>query len=127
MRWLVDAMNVIGSRPDGWWRDRDAAIVRLVERLERFAATGGEQVTVVLEGPPRRPLDVELVEIAHAPRPGTDAADGEIARRVRADREPESIRVVTSDRRLREQVLELGAVVEGASTFRERIESIEFG
>ena len=38
MRWLVDGMNVIGTRPDGWWRDRDAAMLRLVDLLERWAA-----------------------------------------------------------------------------------------
>jgi hypothetical protein len=35
-RWIVDAMNVIGTRPDGWWRDRHAAMVRLVDLLERW-------------------------------------------------------------------------------------------
>ncbi|MGE5857760.1 MAG: RNA-binding protein, partial [Solirubrobacterales bacterium] len=38
MRWLVDAMNVIGSRPDGWWKDRHAAMLRLVDQLERWVA-----------------------------------------------------------------------------------------
>ncbi|MGB8503138.1 MAG: RNA-binding protein, partial [Mycobacterium sp.] len=38
MRWIVDAMNVIGSRPDGWWKDRRRAMVALVDRLERWAA-----------------------------------------------------------------------------------------
>ncbi|MFY9921120.1 MAG: hypothetical protein WAL26_22395, partial [Mycobacterium sp.] len=35
-RWIVDAMNVIGSRPDGWWKNRREAIVGLVDRLERW-------------------------------------------------------------------------------------------
>jgi hypothetical protein len=35
MRWYVDGMNVIGTRPDGWWRDRDAAMLHLVDLLER--------------------------------------------------------------------------------------------
>ena len=38
-RWIVDAMNVIGSRPDGWWKNRRGAMVRLVEQLERWAPT----------------------------------------------------------------------------------------
>ena len=52
MRWLVDGMNVIGTRPDGWWEDRHQAMVRLVDMLERWAAYGGEDVTVVFEQPP---------------------------------------------------------------------------
>ncbi len=54
MRWLVDGMNVIGTRPDGWWKDRHAAMVRLVGQLEMWAASGGEDVTVVFEQPPDR-------------------------------------------------------------------------
>ena len=38
VRWLVDGMNVIGTRPDAWWRDRHAAMTRLVDMLERWAA-----------------------------------------------------------------------------------------
>ena len=45
-------MNVIGSRPDGWWRDRDGAVRRLVARLQRLAATGGSPITVVADGRP---------------------------------------------------------------------------
>ena len=56
MRWIVDGMNVIGSRPDGWWRDRHAAMVHLVDRLERWAAADGEDVVVVFEQPPRPPI-----------------------------------------------------------------------
>ncbi len=41
MRWLVDGMNVIGTRPDGWWKDRHAAMVRLVGQLELWAASAG--------------------------------------------------------------------------------------
>ncbi|HWG72643.1 MAG TPA: hypothetical protein VG184_01170 [Acidimicrobiales bacterium] len=26
MRLIVDPMNVVGARPDGWWRERDAAV-----------------------------------------------------------------------------------------------------
>ena len=61
-------MNVIGSRPDGWWRDRHAAMVRLVDLLERWAADSGEDVTVVFEQPPRPPIDSSVIEVAHAKR-----------------------------------------------------------
>jgi predicted RNA-binding protein with PIN domain len=48
--WVVDGDNVVGSRPDGWWRDRAGAKRRLVERLERFAAARDVPVTVVFDG-----------------------------------------------------------------------------
>jgi CheY-like chemotaxis protein len=79
-RWLVDGMNLIGSRPDRWWNDRDGAVHRLVGELDRFAAATGEDVTVVFD---RRPPDLEpgrhgSVEVAFASRRGRDAADHEI-------------------------------------------------
>ena len=69
MRWLVDGMNVIGARPDAWWKDRDAAMLRLVDMLERWAAASGEDVTVVFERPPRPPIRSTVIEVAHAPGP----------------------------------------------------------
>ena len=88
MRFLVDGMNVVGSRPDGWWRDRDRAMARLVDRLERWSAASGDDVTVVFERRPRPPIASPVIEIAHAPAPGPNAADDEIVRRVRADPDP---------------------------------------
>ena len=122
MRWLVDGMNVIGSRPDRWWKDRDAAMARLVDRLERWSAVTGNDVTVVFERKPRPPLSSPVVEIAHAPKPRRDAADDEIIRRVREDPDPISIRVVTSDLVLADLVRGFGATVEPAGPFRDRIE-----
>jgi predicted RNA-binding protein with PIN domain len=122
VRWLVDGMNVIGSRPDGWWRDRDAAMARLVDRLERFVAQTGDDVTVVFERAPRPPLRSSLVEVAHATRRGPDAADFEIARRVEQDADPGSIQVVTSDRWLGDKVSAAGAAVHPSQAFRTRIE-----
>jgi predicted RNA-binding protein with PIN domain len=123
MRWVVDGMNVIGTRPDGWWKDRHAAMTRLVDLLERFSAATGEDVTVVFEQPPSPPIASPLVEVAHAPRPGTDAADKEIVRRLRADSDPEHVRVVTSDHWLADMARALGAVVEPAASFRDRLET----
>jgi len=115
-------MNVIGSRPDGWWRDRDAAMARLVRTLEDYCAATGEDVTVVFERPPRPPLRSTLIEVAHAPRPGRDAGDFEIARRVEADDDPRSLVVATSDRWLADRVTALGAAVVGAESFRARLD-----
>jgi predicted RNA-binding protein with PIN domain len=122
MRWLVDGMNVIGTRPDQWWRDRDAAMLALVDRLERWAAAEGEDVTVVFERPPRPPIRSTVIEVAHAPRPGRDAGDHEIVRRLHADPHPDQVRVVTSDRWLVERAEATGATVEGSLSFRNRID-----
>lgn len=122
MRWLVDGMNVIGTRPDAWWKNRDAAMARLVDQLERWAAASGEDVTVVFERPASPPLRSTVVEVAHAPRPGPNAADDEIVRRLEADSQPGKVWVVTSDRWLADRARALGALVEPASSFRSRIE-----
>jgi predicted RNA-binding protein with PIN domain len=122
VRWLVDGMNVIGTRPDGWWRDRDAAMTRLVDLLERWAAVSGEDVTVVFERPPSPPLRSTVIEVAHAPRPRADAADDEIIRRLHADPNPAAVRVVTSDRWLADRASAAGATVEGAESFRARLD-----
>lgn len=122
MRWLVDGMNVIGTRPDGWWTDRHGAMIRLVDMLERWAAVSGEEVTVVFERPPSPPIRSTVIEVAHAPRPRADSADDEIVRRLAADPEPASVRVVTSDLWLADRVHAVGATVQPAAPFRELIE-----
>jgi predicted RNA-binding protein with PIN domain len=122
MRWYVDGMNVIGTRPDGWWRDRDAAMLRLVDLLERWAAAEGEDVVVVFERKPSPPIRSSVIEIAHAPRPRRDAADDEIVRRLRLEPVIAHVRVVTSDRWLAGQASALGAAVHGSDWFRTLIE-----
>jgi predicted RNA-binding protein with PIN domain len=123
MRWLVDGMNVIGTRPDKWWKDRDAAMLKLVDQLERWAAAEGEDVTVVFERQPSPPIRSTVIEVAHAPKPKANAGDDEIVRRLKADDEPKAVRVVTSDRGLSERAYTAGATVEGSDSFRNRIES----
>jgi predicted RNA-binding protein with PIN domain len=118
MRWLIDGMNVIGTRPDAWWKDRRGAMVRLVYLLENWAAAHGEDVTVVFEQPPTPPIRSSVIEVAHAPRPRRDSADDEIVRRLNADVEPGMIRVVTSDRWLADRVHAAGASVHPADSFR---------
>jgi predicted RNA-binding protein with PIN domain len=123
-RWLVDGMNLIGSRPDRWWNDPDRAVRRLIDELDRFAAATGDDVTVVFD---RRPPDVEpgrhgAVGVAFASRRGRNAADHEIVELVAADPEPGRLLVVTSDRQLAERVRDLGAGVEPSSRFRRRVD-----
>jgi predicted RNA-binding protein with PIN domain len=123
-RWLVDGMNLIGSRPDRWWNDPDRAVRRLIDELDRYAAATGDQVTVVFD---RRPPDLSpgrhgAVEVAFASRRGRNAADDEIVAMVGGDPDPGSRQVVTSDRRLAERARDLGAVVEPTSRFRRRLD-----
>src|SRR3954452_17828915 len=88
MRWVIDASNVIGSRPDGWWRDRPAAARRLIEEIREWAS---EPVVVVLDAGPDELLGTENgVEVVRAPRQGRDAADDEIVRLLAASDEPRS-------------------------------------
>ena len=120
-RWLVDASNVIGSRPDGWWRDREGATARLLDALREFAA-GEEEVVVVLDAGPAEWAGREgAFEVTIAPRRGRDAADDEIARRLEVDRDPGSVRVVTSDGALAARARAAGADVVGAGEFRRRL------
>jgi predicted RNA-binding protein with PIN domain len=126
MRWIVDGNNVMGARPDGWWRDRAAATARLAAQVDAFARGAGDPVVLVFDGRPRDlrlPGDTPL-ETQFAPRPGRDAADHAIAERVEADADPASIRVVTSDRELADRVRAAGADVEGAGRFRARLDGL---
>jgi predicted RNA-binding protein with PIN domain len=122
VRWIVDGMNVIGSRPDGWWRNRNGAMARLVDRLEQWAATDGADVTVVFERPLSPPIESSVITVAHAPQAAANSADDEIVRLVRADADPEEIRVATSDRALSERVEAAGASVFPAERLRNLID-----
>ena len=122
MRWLVDGMNVIGTRPDAWWKDRHRAMVGLVDLLERWAAATGEDVTVVFEQPPRPPIRSTVILVTHAPRPRRDSADDEIIRLLGEVAEPGMVRVVTSDQWLGDRVRATGATVEAAAAFRSHLE-----
>jgi len=123
-RLLVDGNNVFGSRPDGWWRDRDGAARRLVTELQALVARTGDRITVVFDGRPLADLAQgahDGVDVLYARRPGRDAGDDRIVEAVRDDAAPESLVVVTSDRELARRVRELGARVEGArSVSRDR-------
>jgi hypothetical protein len=108
---VIDAANVIGSRPSGWWRDRPGAARRFTERV-RATVTAGRldpPVTLVLEGQARAGADeavVDGVEVVHAPGEGDDT----IAVIAEANRE---VIVVTADRELAERVRAVNADVVG--------------
>jgi hypothetical protein len=123
MHRVVDAMNVIGSRPDGWWRDRDRAIERLVGQVDRWAAGGEQRVTVMLEREPRADLGTERVEVAWATVGGPNAADREILARLPDWLAEEEVVIVTSDRDLKAKALAAGAEVVSSRPFRAELDS----
>ena len=108
-------MNVVGSVPDGWWRDRRGAMARLADALRAL----DEPVCVVFDGRAwaGAPEDGDGLAVRWAPG-GRDAADHAIARLVEGDPDPASLRVVTSDAALAARVRAAGAEVIGAGTFR---------
>lgn len=105
---VVDAANVVGSRPDGWWRDRPRAARRLHERI-LVADVAYDEVVLVLEGAAKagvragRDGDVRTV---HAPRDGDSALLEEVRRSIAAG---STVTVITSDRVLAVRSEGLGA------------------
>lgn len=126
-RLIVDGMNVLGSRPDGWWRDRPAAMERLTRRLGGLAAAGIE-VTVIFDGRPHRRVEAAAGAVAVGFAPGgRDAADREIVARLRVDPDPAAIVVVSSDRRLRSAAKAAGAGSVPSGELLRRLEALERG
>jgi predicted RNA-binding protein with PIN domain len=121
-RWVVDGMNVIGSRPSGWWRDRPGAMRDLTEELGELAGSTGDELTVVFDG---RAFEFEApswVTVEFASRRGPGAADDDIVALVERDRDPAGLTVVTSDKELASRVRKAGAAVVGAGEFRRRLD-----
>jgi uncharacterized protein YaiI (UPF0178 family) len=116
---VIDAANVVGSRPTGWWRDRPGAARLLVERV-RATVTAGRvdpPVTVVLEGRARAGADegdMAGVEVVHAPGEGDDT----VAALAEAHR---GVVVVTADRNLAERVRAANAEVVGPTWLLDRL------
>ncbi|GAA3876575.1 hypothetical protein GCM10023084_31920 [Streptomyces lacrimifluminis] len=116
---IVDAANVVGSVPDGWWRDRRGAAERLRDRLVAYAESGlpgragPVEIVLVVEGAARGVPSVPGVRVDSAPGSGDDRMVELVAEA--GDRER---LVVTADRELRGRVAELGAEVTGPRTVR---------
>lgn len=129
---VVDVANVVGSVPDGWWKDRAGAAERLLTQLSRLAIDGVDaerlglsatrwfpSVSAVLEGEARA-ADVQGDEVIISRAEGS--GDDEIvavAQKLVASWAP--VVVVTSDRGLAARVEELGASVRGARWLREQL------
>ena len=105
---IVDAANVVGSRPDGWWRDRPGAARRLHESL-LVADTAYDEIVLVLEGQAKGGVRAGRdghVRTVHAKGVGDDTIVAEARRAVeRGDR----VVVVTADRLLQARVGGVGA------------------
>lgn len=119
---LIDAANVVGSRPTGWWRDRPGAARELITRVRRAAAEGAlsRPVVVVLEGRAKQGADegfADGVEVVHAPGHGDDTLV------VRAAESNEPVVLVSADRHLAERVRRSGAEVVSPTWLLERLPS----
>ena len=108
---VVDAANVVGSRPDGWWRDRHGATVRLRDALVPLATA--YHVVLVVEGRARQVPPTDGVDVVAAPAAGDDEIVRVAVAWVGRGRR---VVVVTADRELRRRVAAAGAEVAGPST-----------
>ncbi|MGH8981302.1 MAG: hypothetical protein ACRDWE_09825 [Acidimicrobiales bacterium] len=120
---LIDAANVIGSRPTGWWRDRAGAARQFVEELRRAARDGRLPLpaVVILEGDARAgtaETDTDGVSVVHATYNGDDALVAQIA--------TTGTILVTADRRLRERARELRAETVGPSWLYARLRPSQY-
>ncbi|WP_396658136.1 NUDIX domain-containing protein [Microbacterium sp.] len=122
---VVDAANVVGSVPDGWWKDRAGAAQRLLARIGAMTDAGvpaaalglSEDVwypwwTAVLEGRARHAEAVSGVSVVRAAGEGDDAIAAEASRLVG---EGFAVTAVTSDRALAQRTTDAGATARGAA------------
>jgi predicted RNA-binding protein with PIN domain len=113
---IVDGANVVGSRPDGWWRDRAGAARRLQERL-LTAELPYDEVVLVLEGRARQGNSAGLngrLRTVHALGSGDDAIVEAVIAQVDVG-DGADVTVVTADRVLRDRVAAAGAKSVGPS------------
>jgi len=147
---VVDAANVIGSRPDGWWRDRAGAARRLLTSLAAYQQHPDTHatITVILEGAARAAANPQAATNSPAagapPTPGTPATAGmpdqsyggvgivlasgsgddtivDVVRAAADEHQGRPITVVTADRALRARVAALGASTTGPRWLLDRL------
>ncbi|MCB1248781.1 MAG: hypothetical protein KDB36_05215 [Acidimicrobiales bacterium] len=120
---VVDAANVIGSRPTGWWRDRPGAARAFTAQLRAAVRSGAlaDAMIVVLEGQSRRGADegtTDGVEVVHAPGEGDDTIAAVAAEHC-------GCTVVTADRALADRARAVGADVVGPTWLLERLDDTD--
>lgn len=131
---VVDAANVVGSRPDGWWRDRYGATERLRDQLARLTAAGVHaavvdlpgvmwwpDVRLVVEGAARDVPSIPGIDVRPAPRDG-DALIEQVVAEAVAARPHDHVVAVTADRELRRRVSAAGGSSVGPGTLRRAAE-----
>ncbi len=125
-RVFVDGNNVMGSRPDGWWRDRAEAARRLVAEIIPLALGHGGAWTLVFDGkePPAMPLSPECVTVIHTGHRRRDGADDRIVELVHEHPDRAASLVYTSDERLRTRVKALGTPVMGSGTLLRQLATV---
>jgi hypothetical protein len=127
---VVDAANVVGSRPDGWWRDRPGAARRLLTKLavlqQRLQDT--TDIVVILEGAARAAVsgpdapDTGTLRVVLAPGSGDDTIAAVTADSAAQPHNPE-VTVVTADRGLRQRTDPTGATAVGPRWLLDQLES----
>jgi len=120
---IIDSANVVGSVPDGWWRDRAGATERLRDNLATLATDGLPgtgapeppwEVVLVVEGRASKVRGTDQVRVVVAAGSGDDA----IVDLVRTEGADRPTVVITADRELRHRVSAIGASVLGPRTVR---------
>ena len=117
---VIDAANVVGSRPDGWWRDRAGAARRLWQQLQAVDLPETE-VDLVLEGAAREGVTAGTtghVHVVHADGHGDDAIVEAARRRLSVGC---AVTVVTADRELQARAEDVGAEVATPSWLLQRL------
>ena len=118
---LIDAANVVGSRPTGWWRDRAGAARSLVDRVRAAVDSGriARPVTIVLEGKAREGAEMGVADgltVLHATGGGDDTLIDV------ATKASDQVTLVTADRELRRRAEAVGARVVGPGWLLELVE-----
>ena len=123
---FVDGNNVMGSRPDGWWRDRADAARRIVTEIIPLALGHGGAWTIVFDGrePPAMPPSPERLTVIHTGHRRRDGADDRIVELVHEHPDRAASLVYTSDAKLRTRVKALGTQVMGSRTLLTQLATV---
>lgn len=126
-RIFIDGNNVMGSRPDGWWRDRAGAVRRLVTEIIPLALGHGGVWTIVFDGkePPRMPPPPNCLIVVHTGHGRRDGADDRIVELLHERPDRAASLVYTSDAKLRTRVTALGTQVMGSGTLLRQIAALQ--